>query len=60
MTVVTDRTGTEMKVISLRIDSKLFDEIRTLADFEDRSINRTIVQAIKSYIKNSKEDRNGR
>ena len=46
--------GTRMKIMTLRMDEKIFEEIKAIAAAEDRSVNKAIVQAIKQYIKENK------
>ena len=40
-----------MKVLSLRLDDAVYEELKKKAAEDDRSINKAIVYAIKQYIK---------
>lgn len=45
---------TPRKSTMLRMEEELFEELKALAEAEGRSINNTVIQAIKKYIKDSK------
>ena len=43
-----------MKTLSLRLEDHIYEDIKAIAEAEDRSINKAIIQAVKKYIKENK------
>ena len=40
--------------MTIRIDEELLKQIKALAEAEDRSVNKTVVQALKKYVQENK------
>lgn len=40
-----------MKALTLRLDDEIYEELKKVAENEDRSINNAIIQAIRDYLK---------
>ena len=42
--------GVNMKSLTLRLDDELYEALKKYAEAEDRSINKTIIYAIKKLV----------